>query len=123
MILPREEPGTPPGSQSGRVPVKITRTWYAPTGGILIATAGLYALIGFPLDDIWHRIFGQDVTLWGPTHLMLIGGAGLSLLAIIILDWEGAAAPKLHRDDAGDLVGEDGRPPGRGSFMVWLAAR
>lgn len=120
MILPREEPGTPPGSQSGRVPVKITRTWYAPTGGILIATAGLYALIGFPLDDIWHRIFGQDVTLWGPTHLMLIGGAGLSLLAIIILDWEGAAAPKLHRDDAGDLVGEDGRPPGRGSFMVWF---
>ncbi len=51
---------------------------------------------------------------------MLIGGAGLSLLAIIILDWEGAAAPKLHRDDAGDLVGEDGRPPGRGSFMVWF---
>ena len=35
-----------------------------------------FALIGFPLDDVWHRIFGQDVTLWGPTHLMLIGGAG-----------------------------------------------
>ena len=30
---------------------------------------------GFPLDDVWHRLFGQDVTLWGPTHLMLIGGA------------------------------------------------
>ena len=37
---------------------------------------GAFALIGFPLDDVWHRIFGQDVTLWGPTHLMLIGGAG-----------------------------------------------
>ena len=34
-----------------------------------------FSLLGFPLDDGWHRIFGQDVTLWGPTHLMLIGGA------------------------------------------------
>ena len=41
-----------------------------------MAGCGLYALMGFPLDDIWHRIFGQDVTLWGPTHLMMIGGAG-----------------------------------------------
>ena len=37
--------------------------------------AAAFALIGFPLDDIWHRIFGQDVTLWGPTHLVLFGAA------------------------------------------------
>ena len=49
-----------------------------------MAGCGLYALIGFPLDDIWHRIFGQDVTLWGPTHLMMIGGAGLSTLAALL---------------------------------------
>lgn len=120
MILPREEAGTAPGSQSGRIPVKITRTWYAPTGGILIAAAGLYALIGFPLDDVWHRIFGQDVTLWGPTHLMLIGGAGLSLLAIILLDWEGSAAPRLKRTEDGNLEPEDESLAGRRSAMVWF---
>ncbi len=49
----------------------------------------MYALIGFPLDDVWHRIFGQDVTLWGPTHLMLIGGAGLSLISVLLLEYEG----------------------------------
>ncbi len=54
--------------------------------GVLLADAGFYALLGFPLDDVWHRIFGQDVTLWGPTHLMLIGGAGLSLVAMMILE-------------------------------------
>ena len=48
----------------------------------------MYALIGFPLDDVWHRLFGQDVTLWGPTHLMLIGGAGLSTAGIILLHRE-----------------------------------
>lgn len=70
--------------------VRITRTWYAPVGGILLAATGPAALIGFPLDDLWHRLFGQDVTLWGPTHLMLIGGAGLSLVAVLLLEYEGS---------------------------------
>lgn len=82
MILPLDE-------KPGRAAIKLTRTWYVPTGGVLIMGSGLYALIGFPLDDIWHRIFGQDVTLWGPTHLMLIGGAGLSLIGVILLEHEG----------------------------------
>ena len=47
---------------------------------MLICACGAFALIGFPLDDVWHRLFGQDVTLWGPTHLMLIGGAALTLI-------------------------------------------
>ncbi|MEO5876470.1 MAG: hypothetical protein ABIS86_19575 [Streptosporangiaceae bacterium] len=84
IVLPLHE-------RPGPVPVKITRSWYAPTGGVLLAGAGFYALLGFPLDDVWHRIFGQDVTLWGPTHLMLIGGAGLSLVALMILEHEGRA--------------------------------
>ncbi len=49
---------------------------------MLLAVCGLIALAGFPLDDIWHRLFGQDVTLWGPTHIQMVGGAGLATLAI-----------------------------------------
>ncbi|MGW3281889.1 hypothetical protein [Nocardia rhamnosiphila] len=82
IVLPLDE-------KPGPAAVRITRTWYAPVGGILLAGAGLYALIGFPLDDVWHRIFGQDVTLWGPTHLMLIGGAGFSLIGVLLLEYEG----------------------------------
>lgn len=81
IVLPYEKPGP--------AAIRITRSWYAPVGGVLMALCGLYALIGFPLDDVWHRIFGQDVTLWGPTHLMLIGGAGLSLIAVLLLEHEG----------------------------------
>jgi hypothetical protein len=84
VVLPFDKPGS--------AAVKITRSWYAPVGGLLMAGCGMYALIGFPLDDIWHRIFGQDVTLWGPTHLMLIGGAGLSLIAVLFLEYEGRRA-------------------------------
>lgn len=84
IILPYDKPGP--------AALRITRTWYAPVGGVLMAACGLYALIGFPLDDVWHRLFGQDVTLWGPTHLMLIGGAGLSLIAVLLLEHEGRMA-------------------------------
>ncbi|MGI9085924.1 MAG: hypothetical protein ACR2FE_11660 [Aeromicrobium sp.] len=76
------------GAKPGIASVRITRHWYAPVSGIFIAACGLYALIGFPLDDVWHRLFGQDVTLWGPTHIMLIGGAGLSTAGIILLHRE-----------------------------------
>jgi hypothetical protein len=81
MALPKEKP-----SASA---VRITKDWYAPLGGILITAAGAFALIGFPLDDVWHRLFGQDVTLWGPTHLMLIGGAAMTLIGLAVLIIEG----------------------------------
>ncbi len=81
VVMPFDKPGP--------AAVRITSDWYAPVGGVLMAGCGLYALIGFPLDDIWHRIFGQDVTLWGPTHLMMIGGAGFSLFAALMLEYEG----------------------------------
>ena len=80
----------PEGKPSPRA-IRIAGDWYAPLGGIAMLAAAGFALIGFPLDDIWHRIFGQDVTLWGPTHLMLIGGAGLTLIGTAILSVEGQA--------------------------------
>jgi hypothetical protein len=67
----------------------FTDDWYAPLGGVVLLATSSFALAGFPLDDFWHRLFGQDVTLWGPTHLMLIGGAGLSLIGHAILLVEG----------------------------------
>jgi hypothetical protein len=82
VVFPRD------GEKPSPAAVRITTTWYAPVSGIYLAGCGLYALIGFPLDDVWHRLFGQDVTLWGPTHLMLIGGAGLSTLGIILFQRE-----------------------------------
>jgi hypothetical protein len=84
MVLPKERPST--------VAVRIGRDWWAPLGGVLICACGAFSLIGFPLDDIWHRLFGQDVTLWGPTHLMLIGGAAMTLVGIAVLSIEGLRA-------------------------------
>jgi hypothetical protein len=42
---------------------------------------GASAIAGFPLDELWHQRFGIDVTMWSPTHLLMILGASLSPLA------------------------------------------
>jgi len=84
VVLPQARPGP--------AAVRISADWHAPAGGLaMMATSG-FALAGFPLDDVWHRLFGQDVTLWGPTHLMMLAGAALTLVGMGVLLVEGARA-------------------------------
>ncbi len=54
--------------------LRLTRAWRTPLGPAIATVVALFALLGFPLDDVWHRLFGQDVTEWGPTHVLMIGG-------------------------------------------------
>ncbi|GAB3301813.1 hypothetical protein GCM10027451_05410 [Geodermatophilus aquaeductus] len=97
----------PLGERPGPAAVRFLRGWDVPVGGVLLTAAGFYALLGFPLDDVWHRLFGQDVTLWGPTHLMLIGGAGLSIVGLLVLEMEGHGG--LSTDDGDRRVGRRAR--------------
>jgi hypothetical protein len=83
-----------------RTAISVGAGWWMPVGGAVIAVCGAFALSGFPLDDMWHRLFGQDVTLWGPTHLMLIGGASLATLGALALQSE--AIGTLGRDPERD---------------------
>src|SRR3954447_3040881 len=78
--------------------VRLPNGWQVPLGGLLIAFCGATSLAAFPLDDIWHRLFGQDVTLWGPTPLLLIGGASFSLIGMWILLVEGQQAMGQERE-------------------------
>jgi hypothetical protein len=101
IVMPRERPGP--------TAVRISGDWYAPLGGVVIAACGAFSLIGFPLDDVWHRLFGQDVTLWGPTHLMLIGGAAMTLVGLAVLLVEGGRANRSL-----------GRAEGGNDFARWM---
>jgi len=79
--------------------VRLAPGWRVPMGTLVLLGAGLIAAAGFPADDVWHRLFGQDVTEWGPTHVMMIGGAVTCILALPLLYAEAAQV---------------GRPPARG---------
>ncbi len=65
--------------------LRLSESWRVPMGALPMVGAGLIALAGFPADDLWHRLFGQDVTEWGPTHVMMIGGAVTCCLGVPLL--------------------------------------
>jgi hypothetical protein len=89
-----------------RAALTLAPGWRVPLGGALLLLCGSVAMLGFPLDDVWHRLFGQDVTLWGPTHVLMIGGASLAPIAAWLLLVEGRRAT--------------GRP--QASRRLWLLA-
>ncbi|MDQ3934493.1 MAG: hypothetical protein M3340_07660 [Actinomycetota bacterium] len=78
-----------PDRKPSEAAVRLPRGLQAPLGGVLILICAAVALSAFPLDDMWHRVFGQDVTLWGPTHLLLFGGAALTVIGGFVLIIEG----------------------------------
>jgi len=96
--------------------LRLSRFWRVPLGAALLLGCGTFSLMGFPLDDVWHRLFGQDVTLFGPTHLMLIGGASLATYAGWILLMEGIQV--MGRRSQWVLLGEYAVA---GGFLVGLS--
>lgn len=63
-----------------------------PYSALPMAALGVGALVGFPLDVLWHEAYGIDVTLWSPTHLMLVGGGGLATIPTWLMLVEGRPA-------------------------------
>jgi hypothetical protein len=85
---------------AGFLALALAESGRRPLGGVLLTAAGTFALAGFPLDDVWHRLFGQDVTLWGPTHLIMLGGGVLSVVGGALLLAE-ACRQGISRDRGG----------------------
>ena len=52
-----------------------------PWSAIPLGALGAAAVSGFPLDEVWHAQYGIDVTMWSPTHMLMILGASFSGLA------------------------------------------
>ena len=92
LVMPKK------GTYVGPTAVKIAPSWRVPVASLTLMSCAVLGYLGFPLDDVWHRLFGQDVTLWGPTHLMMISGAVLCIIALAILQAEGERAHGAPRN-------------------------
>ena len=84
--------------------VLVVETWRArgETTSGTITIAGLRGTRGFhlswwgmaivilaaPIDDLWHRLFGLDVTLWSPPHLLGLAGYQVSNLGALLIALE-----------------------------------
>ena len=53
------------------------------TPGFLLAACGIaLTVLAAPIDDLWHRLFGIDVTLWSPPHLLGLVGVTINTLGM-----------------------------------------
>ena len=52
------------------------------TRGYHLAAWGIaLTVLAAPIDDLWHRLFGLDVTLWSPPHLLGLAGGIINAAA------------------------------------------
>ncbi|MBV9258679.1 MAG: hypothetical protein JO215_11735 [Ktedonobacteraceae bacterium] len=49
-------------------------------GAYVVGFAALNSAVAFPLDAYWHALYGIDVSLWAPFHVMIIMGMGIVAL-------------------------------------------
>ena len=60
--------------------VRIFSFFRGPLGFAILGFGALNDLLAAPLDNYWHQLYGIDVTLWSPFHIMgTIGGVVMGL--------------------------------------------
>ena len=53
-----------------------------PLGAYIIGFAALTAAVAFPLDAYWHALYGIDVAIWAPFHIMFAASMGIVALGV-----------------------------------------
>jgi hypothetical protein len=78
----------------GLIRDRRTTAFHLPIGkirlhpGMLIVAVGAGLVLFFaPADDMWHRLFGADITLWGPMHLVGLLGFTVATLGGLLSSW------------------------------------
>lgn len=51
-----------------------------PLGSYIVGYAALLAAVAFPLDAYWHALYGIDVAIWAPFHVMFVSCMGIVAL-------------------------------------------
>ena len=59
-----------------------------------LGALGIGAVSGFPVDEVWHRAYGIDVTMWSPTHMLMILGASFVGLACWLIMADTGVRPR-----------------------------
>jgi hypothetical protein len=80
--------------------IPVFGIFHAPLGFVIAGFGALLSLTAAPLDNYWHNLYGIDIALWAPFHLMGITGAAIGNLGMIYvfaseaaIERENASAP------------------------------
>ena len=59
---------------------RFSEIFVAPLGAYIVGYAALLAAVAFPLDAYWHTLYGIDVAIWAPFHIMFVASMGIVAL-------------------------------------------
>ncbi len=76
-----------------------------PLGAYIVGFTALTAAVAFPLDAYWHALYGIDVAIWAPFHVMFVASMGIVALgatymlisAAHLADEGGVSALRIRR--------------------------
>ena len=60
--------------------VGFAEIFSGPLGAYIVGYTALTAAVAFPLDAYWHALYGIDVAIWAPFHVMFIASMGIVAL-------------------------------------------
>lgn len=79
--------------------------FHAPLGFIITGFGALLALIAAPLDNYWHELYGIDITLWAPFHMMGVTGGVIGIVGMIYVFAAEAAIDRQLRYQRRQFLG------------------
>ena len=63
--------------------VAVFKFFHAPLGFVIAGFGALVALAAAPLDNYWHNLYGIDIALWAPFHMMGVTGGAIGILGMV----------------------------------------
>jgi hypothetical protein len=60
--------------------VGFAQIFSGPLGAYVVGYTALTAAVAFPLDAYWHALYGIDVAIWAPFHVMFVASMGIVAL-------------------------------------------
>jgi hypothetical protein len=85
--------------------VPVFGLFHAPLGYIVTGFGALLALIAAPLDNYWHQLYGIDIALWAPFHMMGVTGAFIGTLGMVYIFASEAAIDRQQQRSGRRFLG------------------
>lgn len=95
----------------------FARVFSGSLGAYVAGFAALSAAIAFPLDSYWHALYGVDVGLWAPFHVMIISSTALIPLGAAYLLQSATSLMRFEGYQRAMRVGQIGTVVALGTMM------
>lgn len=85
--------------------VAIFRFFHAPLGFSVLGFGALCSLCAAPLDNYWHELYGIDIALWAPFHMMGVIGGLIGMLGMVYVFASEVAIQRQTKEQSHMILG------------------